>query len=121
MTRLLPSILGLLLAGAAVAQLGDPTRPPSVVEPEGKAAVVAPSDSRLQSVLISLTRRVAVIDGKTVPLGAKLGEGTVEAITESTVVLRYAGRKETLLLTPAVDKRMRRVADAAGREKGTPR
>jgi MSHA biogenesis protein MshK len=120
MTRLLTSTLGLLFAAAAAAQLADPTRPPSVVESTGEVAV-APTGPRLQSVLISPTRRVAVIDGKAVALGAKLGEATVETITESAVVLRYAGRRETLQLNPAVNKRVRRVADAAARERGTSR
>jgi MSHA biogenesis protein MshK len=109
-------------AGAAAqsARLADPTRPPSVAaERPGQAA--ARSGPQLQSVLISPTRRVAVISGNAVALGGRFGDATVATITESAVVLRYSNRRETLELIPNVDKRERRVADAAAREKGTPR
>jgi MSHA biogenesis protein MshK len=122
MKHCLACLLGVLLAGAAAAQsapLSDPTRPPSAAEPVGEAA--APAGPRLQSVLISPARRVAVIDGRTVGLGGKFGAATLEAVTESAVVLKYPDRRETLRLNPGVDKRERRVADAADRERGTPR
>ena len=127
MTRVLASGLAMLLSAAASAQgsvpLSDPTRPP-VVGPVGE--VVVPAGPRLQSVLISPTRRSAVISGKTVALGARFGDATVEAINEGTVVLKYADRRETLQLIPGMDKRERRVAAAARSgpsawQKGTPR
>jgi len=127
MSRVLASALAMLLVSSASAQgsapLADPTRPPRV-GPEGE--VVVPEGPRLQSVLISPTRRVAVIDGKAVVIGGRIGSATLESITESAAVLRYADRRETLRLMPAVDKRQRRVADAArsgpaSSEKGNPR
>jgi len=127
MSRVLASVLTMLLVSSASAQgsasLADPTRPPAV----GPAAeVVVPEGPRLQSVLISPTRRTAVISGKTVALGARFGDATVEAINEGTVVLKYADRRETLQLIPGMDKRERRVAAAARSvpsawQKGTPR
>jgi len=127
MSHVLASFLALLLAGEALAQrpaaLADPTRPPSV----GPAAELAvPEGPRLQSVLISPTRRAAVISGKSVALGAKFGDATVESINESAVVLKYADRRETLQLIPGMDKRERRIAAAARSgpaawEKGNPR
>lgn len=111
MTRVLILGFGLGLACAAPAQtkpLVDPTRPPSVsTESAGAPAVEGP---RLQSVLISPTRRSAVISGTTVTVGARYGNARVEAISESAVVLRYAERKETLQLLPGQDKRQRRAA-----------
>jgi hypothetical protein len=112
MTRLLLIGLGLGLACAVPAQtrtLVDPTRPPDVgtgstAEP---AAVTGP---RLQSVLISPTRRAAVISGTAVALGGSYGNARVEQISESSVVLRYPDRRETLHLLPTRDKRERRPA-----------
>jgi MSHA biogenesis protein MshK len=123
MTRYLACLVGVLLAGAAAAQsasLADPTRPPSAMDP-ASSEVAAPAGPRLQSVLISPARRVAVIDGKTVGLGDKFGTGTLEAVTETAVVLKYADRRETLRLNPGVEKRERRAADAADRDRGTAR
>ncbi len=128
MTRLLAWCLGISFAGLAAAQsapFADPTRPPGAGA-ESVAEAAAPAAERLTSVLISPTRRVAVIDGRAIALGGRVGTATLESVTESTVVLRYADRRETLRLMPGVDKRERRVADAArsapaASEKGKPR
>ena len=127
MSRVLASVLTMLLVSSASAQgsasLADPTRPPAV----GPAAeVVVPEGPRLQSVLISPTRRTAVISGKTVALGARFGDATVESINEGTVVLKYADRRQELQLIPGMDKRERRVAAAEHSsppawQKGNPR
>jgi MSHA biogenesis protein MshK len=118
MTRVLILGFGLGLACAVPAQtkpLADPTRPPNVsTESSAEAAVV--DGPRLQSVLISPTRRAAVISGTSVALGGKYGNATVEAISESAVVLRYADRRETLQLLPSQDKRERRAAAATRKE-----
>jgi len=124
MSRLLCAWFFGCCAGAALAQaapLADPTRPPNAV-PESAAESAAPAAGpRLQSVLISPTRRVAVISGQAVAQGGKYGEATVASITESAVLLRYAGRSETLRLIPGVEKRDRRAVDATASDKGTPR
>ena len=127
MSRALATVLAMLLVSSASAQgsapLADPTRPPAV----GPAAeVVVPEGPRLQSVLISPTRRTAVISGKTVALGARFGDATVESISAGAVVLKYADRRDTLQLIPGMDKRERRVAAAARSDppawqKGNPR
>jgi len=127
MSRALATVLAMLLVSSAYAQrsapLADPTRPPAV-GPVGE--VVVPEGPRLQSVLISPTRRTAVISGKTVALGARFGDASVESINEGTVVLKYADRRDTLQLIPGMDKRERRVAAAARSDppawqKGNPR
>jgi len=104
---------------AQSAPLADPTRPP-IVEPERAAEASAkPVGPRLESVLISPSRRVAVINGNAVTVGGKLGDATVVAISEGAVVLRHADRKETTLqLLPDAEKRVR---GAAPREEGNPR
>ncbi|TAK87894.1 MAG: MSHA biogenesis protein MshK [Betaproteobacteria bacterium] len=108
--------LGALLAGssaspAALAQaLHDPMRPPAGSDP---SATEASKDSvartaRLQSVLISPGRRVAVIDGRVVRLGERVGDATLVAISESQVVLQRPGGRETLKLNPVVNKKAAR-------------
>jgi MSHA biogenesis protein MshK len=114
----------LCIAGAAFAQRGalvDPTRPPNVAGESGTSESAAPTGPRLQSVLISPTRRVAVISGSTVVQGGKYGSATVVDISEGAVLLRYADRKETLHLISGVVKRERRVDDAASMDKGNTR
>ena len=114
----------LCAAGAAVAQRGalvDPTRPPMPLSESGARESAAPAGPRLQSVLISPTRRVAVISGSTVVQGGKYGNATVASISEGAVLLRYADRKETLHLIPGVVKRERHGDAAAQSHKGNSR
>ena len=124
MNRALILPLLLCLAGAAAAQragLVDPTRPPNAASESSAKELAAPAGPQLQSVLISPTRRIAVISGSTVVQGDKYGSATVAAITEGSVLLRYADRKETLHLISGVFKRDRRSDDAAHSEKGNSR
>jgi MSHA biogenesis protein MshK len=120
MTRAL--LLLVVCASNAVAQSGtlvDPTRPP-IVDVEPSRAIAPQAGPRLQSVLISPSRRVAVINGSTVAVGGKVGDATVAAISEGAVVLMHANRKrETLQLITAADKKERRSALEAARGKGT--
>jgi MSHA biogenesis protein MshK len=104
--RLILLAVSSLAAGAALAQpLSDPTRPPSR---EG-AAELRQADvrgSRLQSVLISPARSVAVIDGRTVRVGERVGDATVVSIAASEVTLQRGSGRETLTLLPArIDKK----------------
>jgi MSHA biogenesis protein MshK len=103
------AFLGASPAGqAAHAQaLADPMRPPQVSASEraAEAALGAQGSSRLQSVLISPARRLAVIDGSVVPLGGQVGNATVVAISETEVVLKKGDERETLKLYPGVQIR----------------
>lgn len=95
--------LGMIVAALALPAcaetLRDPTRPPSVFEmgPAGSAQP-AEAEPRLQSVLISPTRRIAVISGKTVAVGDSFGAGEVVRISENEVVIRSGGANRTLKL-----------------------
>jgi hypothetical protein len=83
--------------------LGDPTRPPF----SGRAAAADESPvagPELESVLLSATRNVAVISGRTVPLGGKFGDATLTRITETGVELRNGSQVEVLRLFPRVRK-----------------
>lgn len=90
------------------ADLPDPTRPPaSLVQASdeallGQKVTVTPS-AGLQSTLISSTRRAAIIDGKTVELGAKHGEAQLIEVNEGNVVLQNGSVRQVLSLFPDVN------------------
>ena len=89
-----------LTLGAALAQpMRDPTRPPSADGDPARAETVAPS--RLQSVLLSPNRSVAVIDGRPVTLGDRVGAARVVAISPAEVTLEHGASRQTLKLLPA--------------------
>lgn len=92
-------------AASAWAQaLGDPTRPSAPpAGGETQAASAAPA-SRLQSVLMSRGRKVALIDGVEVALGGKVGEATLVRMSDSEVVLEKDGEKEVLKLIPQAER-----------------
>lgn len=82
----------------------DPTRPPNIVsEPEhsqdGAAAL-----PRLQSILISPTRRMATIDGRTVKVGDRVGDARVTRILENEVILTRGQEQQVLKLFPGIEK-----------------
>ena len=97
--------LGMLLAWTAqCAPFADPTRPPLAAE-QSTLSSGSPGGPRLESILIAPDRRIAVINGQPVTLGARIGAGEVVRITESEVVIRGAERVETLKLFPEFAKR----------------
>ena len=103
--RVIAFLLGGVTALAAAAQpLSDPTRPPGART--GEAFAPAPAPTRLQSVLIGPERSIAVIDGRAVALGERVGEAIVVSIAPSEVVLRRGADYQTLkLLPPGVEKK----------------
>jgi MSHA biogenesis protein MshK len=98
-----------LLAGAALAQpLADPTRPSTQAQAQAPAELrqSEPAFSRLQSVLISGGRNVAVIDGRAVRVGERVGDAILVSIEPSEVILQRGSTRERLSLLPgAVEKR----------------
>jgi MSHA biogenesis protein MshK len=94
-----------VLAGAALAQpLADPMRPPMRGPAELRQSE-APS-TRLQSVLISPGRNVAVIDGRAIRVGERVGDAILVSIEPSEVTLQRGAALERLTLLPgAVEKR----------------
>jgi len=109
--------VALTFAGFAFADnLPDPTLPPASIgrTPEGPPPAPGAAAPVLQSVLISPTRRVAIINGQTVKQGDKIGDARVVRITEGTVVLRSDKEMQTLKLFPGIEKqRSAGRADAA--------
>ena len=98
---------GSLLAVPAHAQsLADPTRPPNVAPAgAGNAQPAAGSSQRLESILISPNRKLAVIDGRTVTLGSKVDEATVVQIAETRVTLRQGAELKMLELYPGIERK----------------
>ena len=86
--------------------LGDPMRPPAEASsPIARGEAQGGTSSRLQSVLISPGRRVAVIDGRTVGIGERVGDATLIAIAESEVTLQRGAERQTLKLHPGIEKK----------------
>lgn len=102
MCLVLLAALGACPAAHAQGALVDPTRPPTVMPAEALGA--AQPAGRLQSILISGTRKLAVIDGVTVPLGGKVDGATLVAIDETGVKLRRGEAIETLKLYPNIER-----------------
>lgn len=100
----------LAISASAQAQQADPTRPPaSWLAPAEEAHGAGDSGGgmRLQSVLMSQGRHpVAVIGGKTVVLGGKIGGATLVRLNEKEAVLQGPDGVTHLYMAPDVDKQM---------------
>lgn len=108
-----PIILAFLaFATSAFAQQADPTRPPAnwlqPVDASGNTASDGTSGGlRLQSILMPQGGKpVAVIGGKMVALGGKLGGATLVRLNEHEAVLQGVDGITHLYLTPDVQKQM---------------
>jgi len=114
---LLAMTMTMTMAGAQAQPLTDPTKPPSALTaPTGSALAQEEfTGTRLQSILISSGRKVAVINGTMVPLGGMLGESRVVKITETQVVLQNGAETEVLTMYPGIEKRpVKRIAARRG-------
>ncbi|NRF71114.1 hypothetical protein HLB44_29370 [Aquincola sp. S2] len=104
----------LLAAGACVhaaagAPLADPTQPPARVAPAATAATAGepapPSWPRLQSVQVGAAGGAsALLDGRLVHIGDRVGALTVVAIDHQGVLLRGPHFAQRLALTPGISK-----------------
>lgn len=95
----------LMVAVASAQDLRDPTRPAVSSLQEG-ATEELEHIPVLQSVLISPTRKFAVIDGKTVRLNAKFGDQVLVKLTETEAVLKRGRELQVLKLFPELDKKI---------------
>lgn len=106
MTRLVLACVLAALAAPVLAQApvqGDPTRPPAVLSapPPGTALPAQDAGLQLQSILVSKRangRRIAVIDGKMMREGERIGGALVETIRPTEVVVRRGKVRKTLKL-----------------------
>lgn len=86
-------------------------RPPGAPAAGAAAQGAAPARG-LQAVITSPGRKLAVIDGAVVPLGAAVRDGTLTGISDSVAVLNKNGERDVLRMHPNVDKRPARPAGA---------
>lgn len=105
------ALIFLVFGSATYAQSSDPTRPPAnwmvPAEVAGENAESGAGGLRLQSVLMPQGGKpVAVIGGKTVALGGKVGGATLIRLNEREAVLQGADGITRLYLTPDVQKQM---------------
>jgi MSHA biogenesis protein MshK len=89
-------------ADAPARDLRDPTRPPSAEAAEEGGT---PASIRLQSVLISGRRKIAVINGETVSLGGKVGDATLVGVEATDVTLDRNGQRETVHMFSGIEKK----------------
>jgi len=87
------------VANDSLVGLPDPTRPSSA---SGDGVATGVHGLVLQSVLIAPQRRVAVINGKTLAVGERIGDVTVAAIRPHEVVVKRASGEFTLRLCRAM-------------------
>lgn len=104
-------LIALAVTPAQAQGLTDPTRPPaSLADP---SAIAEPGGPVLQSVMLSPTRKVAVISGEMVLLGGKYGDARLIKLTETEAVLRSGKDTTVLRLYPQVVKRDKQGAGTA--------
>lgn len=88
--------------------LPDPTRPPaSIFAPVGGTSVThaMPAENHargLHTIIISETRRAAIIDGQTVELGEEHGGARLIEVNEGGVVLERGQSRQVLPLFPNI-------------------
>ena len=110
LTQALAATISLALSAGSTAQpFADPTRPP--LELMGAHSAAAPTP--LQSILLSSTRKGAIINGQYVPLGGAYGNARLVKITATEVTLRTGRTLEVLHLYPPLDRN----SAASGAEK----
>ncbi len=91
-----------LSAGSSAQALTDPTRPPLELMSAGTAAVVPRTP--LQSILLSSTRKGAIINGQYVALGGTYGRARLVKSTATEVTLKGDRGLEVLQLYPPMGK-----------------
>jgi len=106
----------LVSASTALADGPDPTRPADVAETATGAAAAAPTG--LQAVLLRPHgKSVAVINGQTVAVGERVGEGRLVSLGANQAVLVGPNGREVLKLAPAAEKKPSAAASPAARTK----
>jgi MSHA biogenesis protein MshK len=103
--------------------LPDPTRPPAnIFSASGKGdGREARSSAGLRSIIISETRRAAIIDGKTVELGGRLGKARLVEVNAGSVVLQRGKSRQVLTLFPGVKITHREMPDTGSSKMESPK
>lgn len=98
-------LLSSILSPSHAEQLPDPTRPPAMIfqAASGKSAAAKGNQSSgLRSIIISKTRRAAIIDGKTIELGGRFGNARLVEVNVGSIVLQHGKSRRVLVLFPGV-------------------
>jgi len=99
-------LLSFVLCPLNAEDFPDPTRPPAgIIAPAAGAGAgqgETEHQSGLHSIIISETRRAAIIDGQTVELGGEHGGARLIEVNEGDVVLQRAQSRQVLTLFPGV-------------------
>ncbi len=90
----------LLLAPLAAGALDDPMRPPSAAPTGARRAAPQEAEFVLSSTYIARDRRAAVINGKRVRVGDRVGDAEVIDILPTQVRLQQRGSELVLRLLP---------------------
>ena len=102
----LGGVLGVIVA-PALAQTSDPTRPALNETATSTANENMPAPAvGLQTIIRRKGGKpAAIINGEYVELGGRIGESRLTLIGEDSVVLSGPSGKETLALTPGIEKK----------------
>ncbi len=103
------TLLGLLLAVGASAGVPNPMRPPEAASSKSPGAPIW----KLEAILRSHNRRLAVIDGHLLRMGAVLHGAQILHIGRSSVTLRQGRRIFVLHILPAAAAAFRPLAPGA--------
>jgi len=76
--------------------LKDPTQPP--VSASSDRGPALPRQLNLEAILQSAERYIAIVDGKIVRVGDRVGNATIEEITTDSVRYSRGGREHTIRL-----------------------
>jgi len=110
------------LAQAQAQALSDPMQPPASVylAPANAAGGEQASGGGpvLQSTLLSKGRRIAMIDGKPMQVGDRIGRARIVSIDPGAVTLRESNTTRVLQLYPGTGVTRPRAAKAAESRKG---
>jgi len=97
-------LAAVVLAATPAWALDDPTRPPLRAAKVAAPAKPAPPLLILQSVIRSPNGDAAIISGKLVPVGGRIGAARLVRVSEDEAVLRVDGAEKRLPLYPAARK-----------------
>ena len=104
---LVAGFVALLAVPASAAELDDPMRPSSRSAP----AAVQPGEHgpvwRLDSTIVGTSRRIAVINGRSLSVGQSVGGAKLIEILPGRVLLDQGGRQFALTLVPGDIKQLR--------------
>jgi MSHA biogenesis protein MshK len=90
---------------ASAQGMKDPTRPPpGLGAVQANTVQAAPTGPVLQSVILSPTRRAAMISGQVVERGENYGDAVLAEVAQDHVVLRTGAGTQVLKLYPGTEK-----------------